>query len=92
MNLRDSAAAFVRTVTPVVVAYFLGFPAVKALGLTEEHVTALVTSVLTVLYWIAVHVFETYVSPKFGWLLGFARRPQYPAAGEIIMEPAARKA
>lgn len=88
MNLRDSAAAFVRTVTPVVVAYFLGFPAVKALGLTEEHVTALVTSVLAVLYWVAVHLFETYVSPRFGWLLGFARRPQYfnerTVPGEIV--------
>lgn len=89
MNVKDSLAAFVRTATPVIVAYFLGFPAVKALGLTEEHVTALVTAVLTVLYWVAVHLFETYVSPKFGWLLGFARRPVYPAPGEVL---AARKA
>ena len=78
INFRDSAAAFVRTVTPVIVGYFIGLPVVKALGLTEDNVTGLVTALLTVAYWIAVHVFETYISPKFGWLLGFARRPVYP--------------
>lgn len=71
-------ASIVRTIVPLIVgsviAWFVG------LGITldpqvEPLLTALLTGVLTALYYVAVRLLETYVTPKFGWLLGLAKAP-----------------
>lgn len=81
-DLRSFLPSVLRTGTPLAVAYLLGFPVVRALGLDEEHVTTLVTVILSGVYWVAVRVLETYVLPQFGWLLGWAAAPVYVTPGE----------
>jgi hypothetical protein len=69
----------IRTLVPFIVAYFLGLPVVKTLGLTEEHITSLVTVLLGGLYYIVARLAETYM-PQLGWLLGHPSQPTYEAA------------
>lgn len=41
------------------------------------QVSAVLTVVITALYYAIVRILETHVSPKFGWLLGLAKQPDY---------------
>lgn len=72
--------SILRTFVPLVVGYFLAWPAARWLGLTEEQVTSLITIAITALYYLAVRLLEQ-VSPRFGWLLGYASAPKYVPAG-----------
>jgi hypothetical protein len=40
---------------------------------------AFLTALSTGVYYLVVRVFEHYVSPRFGWLLGFPAAPTYDA-------------
>lgn len=71
-------ASIVRTVVPIVVGSVLGWFASANLPLDPEFegaLTALITLLLTMAYYVAVRLFETYISPKIGWLLGYAKSP-----------------
>ena len=71
-------ASIVRTVVPIVVGAVLGWFASVNITLDpkfEGQLTALLTTLLTVIYYVAVRLFETYISPKIGWLLGYAKTP-----------------
>ncbi|GAA3305414.1 hypothetical protein [Glutamicibacter nicotianae] len=71
-------ASIVRTVVPIVVGSVLGWFASANLPLDKEFegaLTALITLLLTMAYYVAVRLFETYISPKIGWLLGYAKSP-----------------
>ena len=71
-------ASIVRTVVPIVVGAVLGWFASANLPLDPEFegaLTALITLLLTTAYYVAVRLFETYISPKIGWLLGYAKSP-----------------
>lgn len=70
--------SLLRTAVPLIVGYFLAWPAAKLLGLTEDQITSLVTVVISALYYLAVRLLER-VAPQFGWLLGYASAPVYPA-------------
>lgn len=89
-DLRSFLPSVLRTFTPLVVAYLLGFPVVRLLGLDDQHVTALVTVVLSGGYWVVVRVLEVYVIPQFGWLLLWASPPVYvdPAQAGRTSTPA----
>lgn len=65
-----------RTLVPLAVGYFAAWPVAKALGLTDEQVTSLITAVITAAYYLAVRGLEQ-VAPQFGWLLGYASKPVY---------------
>lgn len=39
--------------------------------------TALLVLAASAVYYIAARLLETYVSPRFGWLLGLAKQPDY---------------
>jgi hypothetical protein len=82
VDLKSVLPSLLRTVVPVVVAYLLGTPVVRALGLSDEHVTALVTAALTLAYWAVVRALETYVAPQLGWLLGWGAAPVYVPPAE----------
>lgn len=72
--------SLVRTFTPIVVGYVLGWFATAGIELDEKFapaLTALVGAVLSGIYYVAVRLLETYVTPKFGWLLGLAKTPEY---------------
>lgn len=71
-------ASIVRTVVPIVVGAVLGWFASANLPLDPEFegaLTALITLLLTTAYYVDVRLFETYISPKIGWLLGHAKSP-----------------
>ena len=75
--MTDALAGLARTAVPLLVGWLLGFPAVRALGLTEEQVTPLVSAFVGLAWWLAVRGLETWVTPHAGWLLGYARAPRY---------------
>lgn len=41
------------------------------------QISAVLTVIITALYYAVVRFLETHVSPKFGWLLGLAKQPTY---------------
>ncbi|WP_426734332.1 hypothetical protein [Glutamicibacter sp. 2E12] len=77
-------ASIVRTVVPIIVGAVLGFFASTSIPLDPEFeglLNTVLTLLLTTAYYVAVRLFETYVSPKIGWLLGWAKSPDSYSAG-----------
>ena len=85
--------SIVRTVVPYLVGLTLSWLATTGLELDSEfksNLTAVLTAALGTLYFIVVRALETYVAPKFGWLLGLAKAPVYvqtqtPLAGTDVV-------
>lgn len=74
--------SLVRTYVPWLVGVIIGW--LISLGVTldpevETQVTLALMGGASILYYALVRVFETYVSPKLGWLLGNAKQPNYDA-------------
>lgn len=72
--------SLVRTFTPIVVGAVIGWFVAVGIQLDPEFEPALivvVTAAFQAVYYVAVRLFEKYVSPKFGWLLGLAKEPAY---------------
>lgn len=76
-SISDILASIIRTVVPLVVGWLISLPITKALGLSSDQLTTLVTAGVTAVYYLLVRVLEQYVSPRFGWLLGLAKTPSY---------------
>lgn len=82
-------ASIVRTIVPVVVGFFLQLAVTWNLPLDPEFegtLTALLTLLLTTAYYVAVRLFETYISPKLGWLLGYAKAPEKYTADSPVKQ------
>lgn len=77
-DLRSFLPSVLRTVVPLLVGYFAAWPVAGWFGLQDDQVTALVTVLVTAVYYLLVRVLETYVEPNLGFLLGWAGRPVYP--------------
>lgn len=77
-DLRSFLPSVLRTVVPLLVGYFAAWPVAGWFGLQDDQVTALVTIVVTAVYYLVVRLLETYVEPNLGFLLGWAGRPVYP--------------
>ncbi|MGW9587512.1 hypothetical protein [Microbacterium sp. NPDC055455] len=74
--------SLVRTVVPIAVGAVISFFVAQGIELDPEFEGALflvLTGALQGVYYGAVRLFEIYVSPKFGWLLGLAKAPEYKA-------------
>lgn len=72
--------SIVRTVVPIVVGAVVTWAVTAGIELDDQLQTTLtvaLTGLFTGVYYVIVRLFETYVSPKFGWLLGLARAPKY---------------
>lgn len=72
--------SLVRTFTPIVVGAVLGWFATAGINLDSEleaSLTLLVSGVFSGIYYVVARLLETYVTPKFGWLLGLAKTPSY---------------
>lgn len=83
--------SLVRTFVPIIVGGVVGWFVTRGIELDPEFETALtlaITAGLTGLYYVAVRLFETYVSPRFGWLLGLGKAPAYisPKDSEVYPE------
>ena len=71
-------ASIVRTLVPVIVGWVVG--QLVALGLPldpefEASLGNLLTVAFSAIYYVGVRLLETYVTPKFGVLLGLAKTP-----------------
>ena len=87
MNLPDLAKSYVRTVVPVVVGLIITL-ALKA-GVNLHGYAPEITAAVTALYYGLARLLEAKLSPAFGWLLGYASPPKYPAPAPA---PAAKQA
>ncbi|MDM4761873.1 hypothetical protein QT381_02500 [Galbitalea sp. SE-J8] len=72
------AASIIRTLVPPLVGAIVA--GLTALGLPVDGdlsrlLEATLFAAATAVYYIGVRVLETYVSPRFGWLLGLAKSP-----------------
>ena len=70
--------SIVRTYVPLIVGGVLGFFASQGITIDpefEEAFTGVLMLVGSGLYYLVARLFETYVSPKLGWLLGSAKSP-----------------
>ncbi len=70
----------IRTLVPVAVGAVVTWLATKGMTLDDNTVQGLIaflTGVSTAVYYLVVRLAEKYLSPKFGWLLGYAKMPVY---------------
>ncbi len=74
---RQVGVGFIRTVVPLAVAYLSQLALVKQLGVTEDQLAYALGLAFAAAYWLAVRIFEVYVSPRFGRLLGTGSAPVY---------------
>lgn len=71
--------SIVRTIVPIAVGYLISIGVVDWLDVTNEQATGAVTAVVTGVYYVLARVFEVWVSPRLGWLLGLPSQPAYAA-------------
>lgn len=79
--------SLVRTYAPWIVSLIVGWLTSFGIPLDSELAPTISAAVFLgagALYYLVVRLLETYVSPKFGWLLGLAKPPVYPTPPEKI--------
>lgn len=72
--------SIVRTIVPIVVGLVIGWTTAQGIDLDPEFESSLTLAIMAAfqgVYYVVVRLFETYASPKFGWLLGLAKAPDY---------------
>lgn len=77
---KDFIISQVRTWIPIAVGYLLSYLATKGIVIDQQIQAALITLIgglATGLYYFIARLLEVHVSPKFGWLLGYAKKPEY---------------
>lgn len=80
--------SLVRTVVPYLVGLTISWLTTTGLDLDSEfksNLTAVLTATFGTLYFAVVRLLETYVAPKFGWLLGLAKAPVYVKTQETLV-------
>ncbi len=95
--IRNFIFSVVRTYAPIVAGAVLSWLAVNAGIVADEQTKAGLVIVLTVavqaLYYFFARLLETYVSPKFSFLMADVRKgdsaPIYPDKNEITIVPPA---
>jgi len=80
----------VRTVVPILAGWLITLALKVGVPIDNATAAAAVTAAITVVYAFAARLFEVYVSPRFGWLLGWARRLIYenPKPATPVTPPA----
>ncbi|GAA3371170.1 hypothetical protein GCM10020367_20750 [Streptomyces sannanensis] len=76
MNLYVS---LIRTGVPALVGWLIAVGAAWGLHLDEGALTGVLTPVVSVVYYALFRLAEEHASPRFGWLLGYAKPPAYDA-------------
>lgn len=79
----DISASVVRTVVPIIVAQIVALLAARGIdaGAWTEVLSQVVGALVATLYYYLARLLETYVKPRFGWLLGKAKTPTYDQQG-----------
>lgn len=79
---KDIYDSLVRTFTPIFVGWVISLFVANGINLDPQFELALTTGLTPAfgfIYYFIIRVLEVYVAPKFGWLLGLAKAPEYPA-------------
>ena len=81
MLMSQLIPSIIRTVVPLLVALLTSLLVKAGIdpGPYQELIAQLVGGAVATAYYVAVRIFETYVKPRFGWLLGYAKQPTYEA-------------
>lgn len=96
-TVKDLVFSAIRTLVPAAVTVLIGW-ATENFGPvidegTKAQITALAYAAAFGLYYVAVRLFETYVSPKFSFLLGDFRKgatvPHYAEEDTTVVIPPA---
>lgn len=93
-TVKDLFIGIARTASPMIAGYVISLFAMAGLELSPEQqvqVSFLVFSAISLLYYVLARVCEEYVSPKFGWLLGVAKTPDYTKTLESNKEVGSKK-
>ncbi|MGW1157789.1 hypothetical protein ACWD48_06085 [Streptomyces sp. NPDC002519] len=77
MNLYVS---LIRTGVPALVGWLVAVAAAHGLHLDAQALSGVLTPLAAFCYYAVFRLAEQHVSPRFGWLLGYARPPQYDLA------------
>ncbi|MCX4749246.1 hypothetical protein OG455_27700 [Kitasatospora sp. NBC_01287] len=84
MNLYVS---LLRTGVPALVGWLVALAAGYGLDLDPAALAGVAAPVVSFVYYALFRTAEVYLSPRWGWLLGCARPPQYPV-GKAALPPA----
>ncbi|MCK7627245.1 hypothetical protein MUU72_29820 [Streptomyces sp. RS10V-4] len=72
-------ASLLRTGVPAVVGWLVAVALRHGLDLDPTAVTGVLTPIVIFVYYGVFRFAEEHLSPRFGWLLGYARPPRYEA-------------
>lgn len=89
--MNDFYTSVVRSLVPAIVASVVDFLAHRGLNIDPNGTGGLEAALFSVFYgayYVVIRLFEHYVSPKFGWLLGYAQKPQYTSTVIAPASPA----
>lgn len=83
--MKDLFDSLVRTYVPWIVGAVIGW--LISLGVpldpeVEVQLTAVLMLAASMLYYFLARIFELYVSPKLGWLVGLPKQPIYERAAK----------
>ena len=80
-TLNNQVISIIRTFVPVLVGQIITWLAAQGILDATGEISALLISLLTLVfttaYYALARYLETFVSVKFGWLLGYAEKPTY---------------
>ncbi|WP_033819776.1 hypothetical protein [Kitasatospora sp. MBT63] len=72
--------SLLRTGVPALVGWLVTLAAGHGLDLDPSALSGVLIPAVGFVYYALFRLAEEHLSPKFGWLLGYARPPHYPAA------------
>lgn len=78
--MKDFYTSVVRSLTPAIVSAVVTFLTAQGINIDTTGVSGLESALYAFfygLYYIVIRLLETHVHPKLGWLLGYAKAPQY---------------
>ncbi|MFF0409711.1 hypothetical protein ACFYUY_04660 [Kitasatospora sp. NPDC004745] len=77
MNLYVSA---IRTGVPALVGWLIALASSWGLDIDAGALSGVLTPIAVFVYYAVFRAAEHYISPRWGWLLGYARPPAYAPA------------
>ncbi|WP_199846614.1 hypothetical protein [Streptomyces sp. CB01201] len=70
-------ASLLRRGVPAAVGWLIAMALRHGIDLDETAVTGVLTPIVTFACYAVFRLAEEHLSPRFGWLLGYARPPKY---------------